>query len=46
MSLPYQHHTRQRHTGFLTPQHMDAISEEGAGEEQVFEDMGILLLLF
>ena len=41
MSLPHQHHTQQRLTGFLTPEHRDAISEEGTGEEQVFEDMSI-----
>lgn len=41
MSLPCQHHTQQRLTGFPTPEHRDAISEEGTGEEQVFEDMSI-----
>ena len=45
MSLPYPHHTQQRHTVFLTPEHVDDISEERTGEEQVFEDMGIFFFV-
>ena len=45
MSLPYQHHTQQRHTVFLTLEHVDDISEERTGEEQVFEDMGIFFFV-